>query len=223
MFCFQCEQTAGGTGCAQKAGVCGKNEETAALQDLLVHAVKGIAQYAHRARQVGVKDAQIDRYVMEGLFTTVTNVNFDPERLETLLRKAGILLDKASALYKGACDSPEDLIGPATWRPATDRAGLLQQAAEVGVLQRRERFGEDVGGLQELLVYGLKGMAAYADHAAILGRQDDSVYGFTHEALDFLTGEKAGDVNELVGMVLKCGEVNLKVMEQRAVLLEEYL
>jgi len=209
MFCFQCEQTAGGTGCAQKAGVCGKNEETAALQDLLVHAVKGIAQYAHRARQAGKKDAQIDRFVMEGLFSTVTNVNFDPARLEELLRRAGVMLEKAKSL----CTSPEDLSGPATWRLAADRAGLLQQAAEVGVLQRKEQFGEDAGGLQELLVYGLKGMAAYADHAAVLGQEDDAVYGFTHEALDFLTGEKAADVNELVGMVLKCGEVNLKVME----------
>lgn len=209
MFCFQCEQTVGGKGCTHKAGVCGKDEETAALQDLLIHAVKGIAQYAHRARQVGVKDAEIDRFVMEALFTTVTNVNFDPDRLEQLLLKAGVMLEKAKSLS----GSKEDVSGPAQWRPAQDRAGLLQQAAEVGVLQRREQYGEDAGGLQELLTYGLKGMASYADHAAILGQQDDAVYEFTHEALDFLTGEKAGDVNKLVGMVLKCGEVNLKVME----------
>jgi len=209
MFCFQCEQTVGGKGCTHKAGVCGKDEETAALQDLLIHAVKGIAQYAHRARQVGVKDAEIDRFVMEALFTTVTNVNFDPDRLEQLLLKAGVMLEKAKSLS----GSKEDVSGPAQWRPAQDRAGLLQQAAEVGVLQRREQYGEDAGGLQELLTYGLKGMASYADHAAILGQQDDAVYEFTHEALDFLTGEKAGDVNKLVGTVLKCGEVNLKVME----------
>ena len=97
MFCYQCEQTAKGTGCT-KVGVCGKDSEVAALQDLLIHAAKGIAMHAHRARKLGVSDRDIDVFVVEALFTTVTNVNFDADRLETLLRRAAETVDKAKAL-----------------------------------------------------------------------------------------------------------------------------
>src|SRR5512140_1402770 len=97
MFCYQCEQTAQGVGCVVK-GACGKDPQTAALQDLLLHAAKGISQYAHRARQLGAKDRQIDVFVVQALFTTVTNVNFDPQRLQGLLIKAAELRDKAKAL-----------------------------------------------------------------------------------------------------------------------------
>ncbi len=101
MFCYQCEQTAQGVGCTVR-GVCGKDATTAALQDLLVHAAKGISQYAHRARQLGAKDRKIDRFVIEALFTTVTNVNFDPERLKALLAMASQIKDKAKAMYESA-------------------------------------------------------------------------------------------------------------------------
>ena len=214
MFCYQCEQTAGGTGCTVR-GVCGKDAPTAALQDLLVHATKGIAQYAHRAGKLGVRDREVDVLVVEALFSTVTNVNFDPARLEALLGKAAAVRDQARAAYERACreagQPAEKLTGPAQWRPAKDRDGLLAQAAEVGVAGRLAGLGADLGGLGELLTYGLKGMAAYADHAQILGRQDDAVYAFFHEALDFLT-RNGHTAQDYLAMVLRCGEMNLKVM-----------
>jgi len=214
MFCYQCEQAAQGTGCSQ-FGVCGKDPEVAALQDLLVHAVKGIARYAHRARQLGVRDRELDVFVVEALFTTVTNVNFDAARLEGLLRRAGALLVQARERYAAAARqagaAAEPLAGPAAWQPAADRAGLLAQAEAVGIPTRMAALGADRAGLQELLLYGLKGMAAYADHALILGQEDDAVFAFFHEALDFLAQEQPA-VEQLLAMNLKCGAVNLKVM-----------
>jgi hydroxylamine reductase len=214
MFCYQCEQTAKGTGCTVQ-GVCGKDPQTAALQDLLVHATKGLAKYAHRARELGVKDREIDVFTLQALFATVTNVDFDPKRLEQLLSRAAVLRDKARASYEQACKkagkTPEKFDGPAGWTPAPDLSGLVRQAEEIGIQKRLNSQGPDLTGLQELLTYGLKGTAAYADHAQILGKEDDEVYAFFHQALDFLTKSNP-TVDELVPMVLKCGEVNLKVM-----------
>jgi len=215
MFCYQCEQTAKGTGCTVQ-GVCGKDAVTATLQDLLIHATKGLAQYAHRARELGIKDREIDVFVIEALFSTITNVDFDPERLRGLLVRAGELRDRARGLYEEACRSsgrePETLDGPAAWTPAADLDGLVRQGEEVTIEKRRGSLGDDVTGLQELITYGLKGAAAYADHAHILGQEDDDIYAFFIETLDFLADNPA-DVDALVGKALKVGEVNLRVME----------
>jgi hydroxylamine reductase len=215
MFCYQCEQTAKGTGCTA-FGVCGKDPETAALQDLLVHAAQGIAQYATRARKLGVKDRAVDVFVVEALFTTVTNVNFDVNRLAGLLRKAGAVRDGIRGQYLAACKAKgvaaEGVQGPALWVPAADLQGLVQQGEAVSTERRTAQVGADVAGTQDLILLGLKGVAAYADHAMILGKEDDGVYAFIHEALDFLlkTDPSMGD---LLGYALKTGEVNLKVME----------
>ncbi|MHB9109115.1 MAG: hydroxylamine reductase [Armatimonadota bacterium] len=210
MFCYQCEQAMGGNGCS-RFGFCGKDPKSAALQDLLIYGAKGLAQYAHRLRGLGITDREIDVFAAEVLFTTITNVNFDPERLAALAWKLAEMRDRAKARYIEACAAPEPVVGPAAWEPAGDIDGLVQQGEEAGVLARRERFGPDVAALLELITYGLKGMAAYADHAHILGQDDDEVYGFFHEALDFLTRPQY-TLDELVGMALKVGEVNLKVM-----------
>ena len=215
MFCYQCEQTNKGTGCTVQ-GVCGKDARTAALQDLLVHALKSIAMYAHRARALGAKDAEVDAFVPTALFATVTNVNFDPERVGAVVSEAARLRDRARTVYEQAArkagKKPEVLSGPAVWEPAGDLDGLIRQGEAVTVTRRRESLGPDVTGLQELITYGLKGTGAYAHHAAILGGEDDSVYAFFHEALDFLANGNA-DANQLLGMALRCGETNLKVME----------
>jgi len=214
MFCYQCEQTARGTGC-DRFGVCGKDPETADLQDLLVHVAKGISQYAFRAGSLGAVDESIDRFVIEALFTTVTNVNFDPERIETLIREGEKIRDRAKKLYDRSCASAgrpsEDLGGPAVFVPAPDLDGLLAQAEGVGSEARRRTWGDDAAGLMDLILFGLKGTAAYADHAMILGRTDLTVNSFFHEALDFLTGDHAAE--ELIAMALRVGEVNLRVME----------
>jgi hydroxylamine reductase len=212
MFCYQCEQTAQGTGCTMTGG-CGKAPETAGLQDLLVYAGQGVAQYAYRASQLGARDRDVDVFVIEVLFTTITNVNFDPIRLNAMLQKAGEMRDKAKALYKEAAKAagkePEVLSGPAAFVASGD---LNAQSEAIGIASRKAAQGEDVTGLQELIIYGLKGAAAYADHAQILGVEDDAVYASFHEIMSYIADAPA-DVGDLTGMALKVGEVNLKVME----------
>jgi hydroxylamine reductase len=185
MFCYQCEQTAQCSGCTS-FGVCGKDPDTAALQDLLVDICKQIAVKA----QAGGRTREADLFVMEGLFTTVTNVNFDPEDIAQVIRRGAKLCD---------------------FEPAADIDGLIKQGEAVGIESRKNTLGDDITGLQELILYGLKGMAAYADHAYILGKEDDSVFAFFHEALAALK-QGAPTVNALFSLAMKVGEVNLTVM-----------
>lgn len=215
MFCYQCEQTARGTGCTAK-GVCGKDQETAQLQDLLIYGLKGLSMYAHRARQLGASDPEINVFTLEALFTTVTNVNFDARRVAGMVERLGKYIEKAKISYENACKkanvTPDKLQGPAIWRPAKSQPDMLKQIQDIGGIDRRKKDkGDDLTGLQELLTYGLKGMAAYADHAQILGQEDESVYAFMHEALDFMTRESS--IGDYVSMNLTAGAVNLKVME----------
>ena len=214
MFCFQCEQTQNGTGCLD-IGKCGKDPESAVLQDLIVQATKVLAMYAHRARELGIVDDEINSFTLEALFTTVTNVSFDPERLGGVADHLAELRDRAKGMYAAACDkagkAPEALAGAAAWQPAEELEDMITQGAALNIFTRQKELGEDVVSLQELLTYGLKGLAAYAYHAEVLGKTDASVYAFVHEALSFLTEEHS--VDEYVGINLRCGEVNLKVME----------
>ncbi len=215
MFCYQCEQTANGTGCTV-AGVCGKTSETAALQDVLVEVAKGIAQYGHRARALGASDRAVDVFLLEALFTTVTNVNFDAASIAAQILRGVQVRDQARGLYEAACSkagtAADVLSGPAQFVPAATVAELVSQGAALSIQSSLDSLGSDVAGLQELVMYGLKGTAAYADHAQILGQEDDSVYAFFHEALDFLATNPS-DVDALVGMALRVGELNLRAME----------
>jgi hydroxylamine reductase len=210
MFCYQCEQTAKGTGCTS-FGVCGKSPETATAQDVLFHVAKGVGQYAHAARQAGAATPAADKFVVEALFTTVTNVNFDVATIAALAVKGAAVKAETKKVAEAAGADVAALAGPATFVPAADVPELIAQGTAISLQGRLESFGADVAGLQELITYGLKGMAAYADHARVLGVEDDSVYAFTHEALAFLAGNPS-DVDALVGMALKVGEVNLTVM-----------
>ncbi|MCX5752367.1 MAG: hypothetical protein NTW97_01840 [Candidatus Krumholzibacteria bacterium] len=204
-----------GTGC-EATGVCGKDPMTAALQDLLLYAAKGISMYAHRAARLGARDREIDVFTIEALFSTVTNVNFNPENLKTLIERAAATRDKAKKLYENACaksgKAPESLGGPAALQPARDIDGLVAQGLGISILERRAKLGADVTGLQELVTYGLKGAAAYADHAQILGKEDAALYASFHEVLDALAKDKP-TAEELLGWALKTGEINLKAME----------
>jgi hydroxylamine reductase len=185
MFCYQCEQTAQCSGCTS-FGVCGKDPDTAALQDLLMDVCKQISVKA----QAGGRTREADLFVMEGLFTTVTNVNFDAEDLAKIIRRGAELCD---------------------FEPAADLDGLIKQGEAVGIESRKATLGDDITGLQELILYGLKGMAAYADHAYILGKEDDSVFAFFHEAMAYLK-EGEPTVDALFTLAMKTGEVNLTVM-----------
>jgi hydroxylamine reductase len=214
MFCYQCEQTAKSEACTVR-GVCGKDEPTAALQDLVIVGLRGVSAYAHRARQLGASDKAVDLAVVKGLFTTVTNVNFDPERVAAVLRDLVDVRDRAAELYATACagakQDPEALADGITWAADTTTDELIQLGAAASIADRIGGRGADLTGLEELLTYGLKGTAAYADHAQVMGKTDDGVFAFFHEALDFLNGEP--ELGDLLGMCLRCGEVNLKVME----------
>ncbi|MBN2450668.1 MAG: hydroxylamine reductase [Lentisphaeria bacterium] len=215
MFCYQCEQTARGTGCTAH-GVCGKDPETAALQDLLLHVAEGVSLYAHRARQLGAGHRAADLFVVEALFATVTNVDFDPERVAALIRQGATVRGDVRRVYEDACRragrQPVSAAAEAAIEPAADLDGMIRQGEAVTIQRRIDGLGNDVAGLQELITYGLKGMAAYVDHARVLGQEDDAVYAFLHEAMDFLAGNPA-DVDALVAMALKVGEVNLRAME----------
>ncbi len=214
MFCYQCEQTAKGTGCTVN-GVCGKDEGTSAMQDLLLYASKGLAQYLHLGHKLGVRDEALQLVVVEVLFTTVTNVNFDEPRLRRLLDQVIDARNHAKTLYIKACETagvtPESLSGPATWMPPADEQALQAEAVAISIGTRIQQQGADVTGLIELATYGLKGAAAYADHAYILGHKDEAVLAFFSEAMAQLCRPSTAD--ELTALCLRIGEVNLRVME----------
>ena len=210
MFCFQCEQTAKGEGCT-KLGVCGKTPDTAALQDLLVHALKGLSVAAVAARKVGVRSREIDRFVCKALFSTLTNVDFDPERFVPMIQKAASYRDDLVGKVQAAGGNVGKDHPSVTFQPAGGRDALVAQGEGVGIKADPD-MNPDLLSLRELLIYGLKGMAAYADHAAILGQEDDVVYDFLHDGLAATTDPNQG-VEEYVGLALKCGEVNLRTME----------
>lgn len=219
MFCYQCEQTdrsGAQPGCATAKGNCGKDATTADLQDLLVHALKGIAQYSLRSRALGAPNNAAGGFILYGMFTTLTNVNFTAARFVTLLQEAAKVRDKAKEIYEVAAiaqgKTPEVLTGPATWQPAADLNGLLLQAHDVGINAGIETVGADIIGLRALVIYGLKGVCAYAHHAHVLGKESDEVYAGIETALNFLANDPT-DINALLGQSLELGSINLKVME----------
>ncbi len=214
MFCYQCEQTAKGIGC-DRFGVCGKDPKTAVMQDLLVYVAKGVSNWAIRARKLGIVNRKADIFVIEALFTTVTNVNFDSDTLINLIRAGVEVRDNIRDLYLQACaekgQEPQELGGPAVWKMPENETEIENEAVKLSIAERLEDPGKDITGLEELITYGLKGSASYADHALILGFEDDDVYAFFHESLDFLT--RKNTVGDLFAMALKVGEKNLRVME----------
>jgi len=210
MFCNQCEQAAGGTGCTT-SGVCGKTPDVAALQDLLIHELKGIAAIAVAGARVGVVDNAADVYMTQALFTTVTNVDFDAEHLADVIREGAAV--KASLRSKveaagGVVPADDPTV---SFEPASGLAGLVSQGEAVGHFPDHDR-DENVQALQQTAVYGLKGIAAYADHARVLGHENPAIYAFMHELLAALP-DKSLDLNAWIALVLKTGEVNLWTME----------
>ena len=206
MFCNQCEQTAKGTGCTT-IGVCGKSNSTAALQDLLIYAVQGLSLYAVAGRKAGVSDPEIDRFVCKATFSTLTNVNFDDARLQELVNQAVAMRDQ----LKPKVSAPEFDHDAAGFTPAGSIDELAAQGESVGLAARKGE-NEDINSLKQILLYGVKGVAAYTDHAAILGQEDDKVYAFIHEALISILRDDI-ELNDWVWLVLKCGEINLRAME----------
>jgi hydroxylamine reductase len=199
MFCNQCEQAANGIGC-NVSGVCGKKPEVATLQDHLLYGLKSLALYADK---IG-RNAEIDRFTIEGLFTTVTNVDFEPARIGAMISQCYQLKEKARAA--AGVTIPGDV---AAWQPATDLAGQIKQGEAYGINSQHDN--EDIRSVIEILMYGLKGMAAYMDHAMILGRSDDKVMAFFQRALAATTDPSLG-LMDFVTLSMECGKHNLTVM-----------
>ncbi len=210
MFCNQCEQTVKEKGCT-KIGVCGKQPDVAALQDLLIYAQQGLALYAEEGRKVGVSDEETNLFTCEAVFSTLTNVDFDPDRFVALINRTVELRETLKEKVKAAGGTINFSHPAAQFVPADTTEALVSQGEAVNPTVSSAE-NEDIQSLKNILLFGLKGVAAYADHAKILGREDDAVYAFLHEGLAATTRFDLG-LEEWVGLVLKCGEVNLRAME----------
>ena len=207
MFCYQCQEASKGVGCTVR-GVCGKPEDVANLQDLLVFVLKGISKFDLIAREKGLSPKGTDRFIVEGLFTTITNANFDKAAFVKRIQDALALREEIkAALVANGVEIPADLHESATWTASTE-AEFDAKATSVGVLATEN---EDVRSLRELIIYGLKGMAAYAEHAMNLGYEDLTIAAFAEEALVATTND-ALSADELVALVLKTGEYGVNVM-----------
>jgi hydroxylamine reductase len=210
MFCYQCEQAAKGEGCST-IGVCGKQPDVAAMQDLLVHTLMELSWYAIEGRKAGVVDHEADLFTMEALFSTLTNVDFDPARFTGLINRVVALRDTLKQKVKSAGGDTSAIEAKAQFKPESTLQGLVSQGEKVG-LKSYPAENDDIRSLKHILLFGIKGVAAYAYHAEILGKEDDAIYSFIYDALAAIADAKLG-LNELLPLVLKCGEVNLKAME----------
>ncbi len=199
MFCYQCQEASKGIGCTIK-GVCGKPSDVANLQDTLMYVVKGVAY--HSAQNPGVLTQRADKYIIDSLFITITNANFDKNKIADKIRQGFILQDD---IAKGniATNAPDC----ATWR-ASSVAEMEAKVADAGVLATAD---EDIRSLKELLIYGLKGMAAYAEHAWNLSYHNDSIIAFAKKALVATTRNDIS-VSELLPLVLECGQYGVEAM-----------
>ena len=218
MFCNQCEQTLrtpSATGC-NSLGICGKTNTTANLQDLLIHALTGVGIYADLARKVGVIDAAVDGLVVDALFATLTNVNFDDARIQQYIQQAVTARHELKSRYIAACEAknitPElSSLAAAQFEAASSLNGLLEQADAIGFDMRSLNLDADLTGLYGLVLFGLKGLAAYCDHARMLGFTDPAIFAQVHACLAFLATE-SDDANAYLTWALKVGEVNYNTM-----------
>ncbi|MDM8516215.1 hydroxylamine reductase [Desulfobacterales bacterium HSG16] len=210
MFCYQCEQTMRGKGCT-KIGVCGKTPDVAALQDLLIHTLKGLSIAAVAGRKVNISDQKINRFTCMALFSTLTNVEFDPYRFEDLLSESVELRDSMIARVKSAGGSIDSTSDALTLKLKPSLEGLVKQGGSYGLMSEPD-INPDIRSLQHLLLFGLKGMGAYTDHAAEHDQEDEGNYEFIHRGLAAMT-DKTKDLKSLLALVLECGEKNLKAME----------
>lgn len=201
MFCYQCQETAKNTGCTIK-GVCGKNEEVAKLQDLLVYAVKGISEIVVKTKTDAAELHTINHEVLTSLFITITNANFDADAIETQIIKVLGLRDQLAkdTGYNGNQDAAVFTVD--------SRESMLSKASSVGVLATEN---EDIRSLRELIIYGIKGLAAYTEHAYNIGKEDVSIYSFIYEGMA-ATLDNSLTADDLVALTLKTGEYGVKGM-----------
>ncbi len=208
MFCFQCQEALNNTGCVKK-GVCGKTSELSARMDLLIYLVKGLAWYSSQCRKMGVTDPETDHFICDALFSTITNANFDEDAITMRIRFCLDLRNKMEEKYRRAGGKVDRDIPPqATWGGETEKE-FEAKSREVGVLTTED---EDIRSLRELVVYGLKGMAAYTHHAMMLDCRDDDIHDFMQRALATVISD-APDTGELTRLVLETGRFGIRAMK----------
>jgi len=201
MFCYQCQETAKGTGCEVR-GVCGKNEEVAKLQDLLIYVTKGISEVVVKGKLDVKSISEVNHEVLKSLFITITNANFDGDAIEVQINKMIGLRNELKKQVHGVT------FGDAAAFEVSDRPSMLEKASKVGVLSTEN---EDVRSLREMIIYGLKGMAAYTHHALNIGKEDIDINAFIYEALDATLNDSLS-ADDLVALTLKTGEFGVKAM-----------
>ncbi|MGL4254330.1 MAG: hydroxylamine reductase [Fusobacteriaceae bacterium] len=210
MFCYQCQEAMKGTGCNLSVGMCGKQASTSDLQDLLIYTVKGVAAYSSQLRGAGRNRGDVNNYILNSLFVTITNANFDDKAIAEEIKK-GVEIRKAlraQLVEMGVqLDSAHEGKLYTTWT-GTEEDKMLQFSTKIGVLSTEN---EDIRSLRELLTYGLKGMAAYTEHAEHLGKTNPEIVAFIEKAL-LATEDDTLGADELVALVLACGEHSVKAM-----------
>ena len=208
MFCYQCQEAMNNKGCT-KVGMCGKTADVAALQDLMIYAVKGLSQLGLKADEVGFKMEGFDRFVIESLFMTITNANFDKDRFFAKIKEALVLRDRLKAILIEKGVDLSDLKDAATFTVnSNDDIVFKSEASEVSVLATEN---EDVRSLRELIIYGVKGMAAYAEHAMNLGYEDEEISKFIRRAMA-ATMDDSLTADDLVALTLETGEYGVTTM-----------
>ncbi|EJT6474216.1 TPA: hydroxylamine reductase [Clostridium perfringens] len=208
MFCFQCQETAGCKGCTVR-GVCGKTEDVAKIQDLLIFVTKGLATVANEGRKVGIVDKKINRMIIDNLFITITNANFDFKAIEKRVKDTLVAREelKERVQDKGGNPIGSDFKGCATWT-ATTSEEMMEKASQVGVLATEN---EDIRSLRELIMYGLKGLAAYMEHAMNLGHDKEEVHAFMAETLVKILDDSLS-ADELTALALETGKFGVDGM-----------
>ena len=208
MFCYQCEQTAGGKGCT-KMGVCGKTPEVAALQDLLIYQIKGISCYAKELVEKGENvDKDIVSFIEDTLFTTLTNVNFDADVHVEMLKKS----QKIKEALRSKVGSIKNNTDHATYNLSETKAEMLKDAKKAGIMYD-QNLDPDIRSLRQTIIYGLKGISAYGHQARALGYYDDQVANFYVRALEATTDDNL-DVEELIRWTMRTGDMSVAVMKK---------
>ena len=206
MFCYQCQETAKGTGCTVR-GVCGKTSDVANLQDLLLFILKGIAHYRVQLRALDAIDHSADRFILDGLFMTITNANFDKQRFVEKIKESIKLREQLKQTFLDKGGNPEKITFEGAFWTADSLEEMESKAGHVGVLSTEN---EDIRSLKEMLTYGMKGMAAYTEHAYNLGHENPSIYEFIDRGLVATTLPLSA--GQLVQMVLECGKNGVDAM-----------
>lgn len=218
MFCIQCEQTIrtpAGNGCSYAQGMCGKLAATSDLQDLLIYMLQGVSVYAVKARELDVVDTEVDTFVPKAFFSTLTNVNFDDERIIAYAKQAAQYRESLKNAYEAACEkigkTPEQVPPVAQLVLGYSKLEMLSQAPIALLNKDKNNIHEDILGLRLLCLYGLKGAAAYMEHARVLGKTDEDIAADFHQIMAFL-GEPSVDADKLFSTAMEIGQLNYRIM-----------